>query len=259
MSAPSAPAGAGCRSLVFRARRRATKPTLTCPQQNHDGARCTGIVKSSARRNEDPRLIHRSRHPHWRAMTYIVGPSGCRKTTLISVIAGILTAEKGEVELVRNPAPAMGKCELSLFRRSDRLHLPALNRCRHSRVSRTYRPCALLANQSRPRAGRRSARCRRSAGPLNTFLPSFGLQTARRHREHRSEPQLIIFDEPTASLDAQTGQSAMELLREHALSPDRAVIVVTHDDRIFRFADRIVRMSDGRITGIELPPFTEGH
>jgi len=73
------------------------------------------------------------------------------------------------------------------------------------------------------------------------------------------QPQLVISDEPTASLDAQSGQNAMRLLREHALSPDRAVIVVTHDTRIFKFADRLIRMSDGRITEIELPPFSESH
>ena len=60
-------------------------------------------------------------------------------------------------------------------------------------------------------------------------------------------PQIVISDEPTASLDAETGREVMELLRQVASSKDRAVIVVTHDNRIFPFADYIATMSDGRI------------
>jgi putative ABC transport system ATP-binding protein len=64
-------------------------------------------------------------------------------------------------------------------------------------------------------------------------------------------PRLVICDEPTASLDAEAGRTVMELLREVALAPDRGVIIVTHDTRIFEFADVIHHMSDGRIECIE--------
>ena len=66
------------------------------------------------------------------------------------------------------------------------------------------------------------------------------------------DPQLIVCDEPTAALDAHTGHGVMETLRAIALEDSRAVLVVTHDHRIFGFADRIVRMSDGRIEADEL-------
>jgi putative ABC transport system ATP-binding protein len=62
------------------------------------------------------------------------------------------------------------------------------------------------------------------------------------------EPKLIVCDEPTAALDAQSGRRVMDLLRAVALSPDRSVIIVTHDNRIFDLADRILTMEDGRIT-----------
>jgi putative ABC transport system ATP-binding protein len=68
------------------------------------------------------------------------------------------------------------------------------------------------------------------------------------------EPRLLVCDEPTAALDAQAGQSVMELLRRIALQPDRAVIVVTHDSRVLGFGDRIVHMEDGRIGAIEAGP-----
>jgi putative ABC transport system ATP-binding protein len=64
------------------------------------------------------------------------------------------------------------------------------------------------------------------------------------------EPRLIVCDEPTAALDAETGQTVLAILRDAAVAPDRAVVVVTHDTRIFRFADRIAAMEDGRIRSV---------
>jgi putative ABC transport system ATP-binding protein len=65
------------------------------------------------------------------------------------------------------------------------------------------------------------------------------------------EPRLLVCDEPTAALDANSGRNVMELLRRVAVEPDRAVIVVTHDSRVFDFGDRIVYMSDGKVERIE--------
>ena len=62
------------------------------------------------------------------------------------------------------------------------------------------------------------------------------------------QPRLIICDEPTAALDARSGQKVMELLHIFAVDPNRACLVVTHDQRIHRFADRIIAMDDGRIS-----------
>ena len=64
-------------------------------------------------------------------------------------------------------------------------------------------------------------------------------------------PRLVVCDEPTSALDATTGQRVMETLRHAALQADRAVVVVTHDPRVYSFADRIVTMEDGRIIGDE--------
>ena len=65
------------------------------------------------------------------------------------------------------------------------------------------------------------------------------------------QPRLIVCDEPTAALDHETGHRVMELLREAAVRPDRAIIIVTHDNRIFPFGDRIAHMDDGRIVRID--------
>ena len=61
-------------------------------------------------------------------------------------------------------------------------------------------------------------------------------------------PRLLLCDEPTAALDAASGRTVMDLLREVAITPDRAVVVVTHDPRIYDRGDRMIRMADGRVT-----------
>lgn len=69
------------------------------------------------------------------------------------------------------------------------------------------------------------------------------------------EPRLVVCDEPTAALDARSGRRVMDLLREVAVDEDRACIIVTHDNRVFDLADRILVLEDGRVThdGTEMP------
>ena len=66
------------------------------------------------------------------------------------------------------------------------------------------------------------------------------------------KPRLLVCDEPTAALDAHSGQTVMQLLRRVAVQPDRAVIIVTHDSRVYRYGERIIHMSDGRIERIDV-------
>jgi putative ABC transport system ATP-binding protein len=63
-------------------------------------------------------------------------------------------------------------------------------------------------------------------------------------------PRLLVCDEPTSALDAESGRTVMELLRRVSLDADRAVIVVTHDSRVYGYGDRIIEMGDGRVTGV---------
>ena len=65
------------------------------------------------------------------------------------------------------------------------------------------------------------------------------------------DPGLLVCDEPTAALDHETGLTVMQLLRESAVGPDRAVVVVTHDNRVFQFGDRIAHMDDGVVVEVE--------
>lgn len=229
--------------------------------------RCRGIVKEFGSGETRVRVLHGvDLDIETGSMTYIVGPSGCGKTTLISVIAGILSAEEGEVELFGTRLGALSAARLAQFRAEtigfifQQFNLlPALTAAENASVP-------LLVNGASESRALRKARELLAAVGLEQHMDKFPAELSGGQQQRVAiaralvhEPRLVISDEPTASLDAQAGQQAMELLREHALRPNRAVIVVTHDNRIFHFADRIARMSDGRITGIELPPFTEGH
>jgi putative ABC transport system ATP-binding protein len=65
-----------------------------------------------------------------------------------------------------------------------------------------------------------------------------------------SRPDILVFDEPTASLDGDTGRRIVDFVKKNILNENRCILTVTHDSRIFEYADRIMRMEDGRITGV---------
>lgn len=192
------------------------------------------------------------------ATTFLVGPSGCGKTTLISVIAGLLTATSGEVIVLGETLTRMRGGRVVAFRARNlgfifqQFNLiPALTAAENAAVSLVVRGRTLAS------AKRESIRLldRLGMSPNRNKYPNqlSGGQQQRvaiaRSLVH--DPRIVICDEPTASLDAETGHEVMVLLEEIASADNRAVIVVTHDNRIFPFADHIATMSDGRIKSFE--------
>jgi putative ABC transport system ATP-binding protein len=187
-------------------------------------------------------------------ITFLVGPSGCGKTTLISVLAGMLQADSGEVDLFGQRLDRLKGARLTRFRGSNigfifqQFNLiPALDAAENAAVP-------LVVAGMRPGAARRKAvdlleklGLGAQVGKMPNQLSGGQQQRVAIARALIHQPRLVVCDEPTASLDAKSGQTVMELLRDLAGGQERAVIVVTHDDRIYRFADRIVEMSDGRI------------
>jgi putative ABC transport system ATP-binding protein len=191
-------------------------------------------------------------------LTLIVGPSGCGKTTLLSVIAGILDSDSGEVDLFGDSLTAMSDRARTSFRARNIGFvfqqynlLPALTAAENAAIP------LVIAGWSRSRAVRRAGAVLGSLGMGNKLnsLPSElsggQMQRVAIARALVHEPRLLVCDEPTAALDHETGLTVMGLLREAAVRPDRAVVVVTHDNRVFQFGDRIARMDDGLIVGIE--------
>ena len=187
----------------------------------------------------------------------LVGPSGCGKTTLISVIAAILNQDSGGCEVLGRELNGMDQRQRTHFRGVSigfvfQLFnlLPALSAIENVSVP------LLINGVSRKDAENRASQLLSEVdlGERLRALPEelSGGQQQRvaiaRALVHR--PKLIVCDEPTSSLDHDTGRIVMNILRGVAKSPDRALIVVTHDPRIFEFADRIVHMDDGKIVEV---------
>ena len=186
-----------------------------------------------------------------------VGPSGCGKTTLLSVLCGTLAFDAGEVEVFGRSLNAMSDREITAFRAANvgfifqQFNLiPTLNIVENASIP------LLLNGRSRREAEGRARDLLRTVG-LGEKLASLPAQLSGGQQQRVAiaralahEPRLIICDEPTASLDAKTGHRVMALLKDSACRPDRCVIVVTHDNRIFEFADRIAEMDDGQVKGI---------
>ncbi len=191
-------------------------------------------------------------------MLLLVGESGGGKTTLLSAIAGILDVDEGDIDVLGVPLSDLPAGKRTMFRGQTMGFiyqqfnlLPALTAAENVAVP------LLIQKISRSAALRRARAMldRVGLGDRADFLPKHlsGGQQQRVAiaRALVNEPRLLICDEPTAALDGPNGQKIMELLREVGRAPDRCVVIVTHDSRIFHFGDRIANLTDGRIVSIE--------
>ena len=195
------------------------------------------------------------------ALLMLVGPSGCGKTTLISVIAGILDRSEGECSVFGQDLSQLGGYARTRFRgvqigfvfQAYNL-IPALTAAQNVAVplminGMSLGPATKKAEELLARVGFDSRLMRARPNQLSGGQQ----QRVAISRALVHEPKLIVCDEPTAALDHETGHKVMELLREMAMGHERALVVVTHDSRIFSFGDRIAHMDDGRIDEIAGP------
>jgi len=190
-------------------------------------------------------------------MLFVVGPSGCGKTTLLTLIAGMLDADKGDIELFGRSVVNMNAAQKTDFRRGNVGFifqqfnlLPTLTAAENAAVP------LLIQDVPRKQAVERASELLKGMklghrlGAYPSSLSGGEQQRVAIARSLVAHPKLLVCDEPTASLDGDTGHKVMETLRATALKDERCVIVVTHDSRIFSFADRIARMEDGRIQSV---------
>jgi putative ABC transport system ATP-binding protein len=196
----------------------------------------------------------------------LVGPSGCGKTTLVSIVAGTLEPTDGDVVVLGQDLVRMSNGRKVKFRRdhvgfvfqSFNL-LPALTAAENAAVP------LLIAGWNRRRAVEAAAEVLDQLGMgdrlanLPSELSGGQQQRVAIARALVHEPRLLVCDEPTSALDAQNGRITMELIQKIAVQPDRVVIVVTHDSRVYSFADRIASMEDGRIDSVATGPHEAGH
>ena len=201
-------------------------------------------------------------------LSFLVGPSGCGKTTLLCVIAGLLNRARGELMVLGQKPDDLSSGDRVLFRRKNLGFvfqqynlLPALTAAENVAVP------LLAAEVPRKEALDRATALLSRLGlekkidALPSKLSGGQQQRVALARALVHEPRIVVCDEPTAALDHATGESVMELLASNAVQPDRAVIVVTHDSRVFHHAHSIAQMDDGKIVKVTRPngsPLSEG-
>ncbi|OAI41876.1 ABC transporter ATP-binding protein [Planctomycetaceae bacterium SCGC AG-212-D15] len=227
----------------------ATDLAVECRQVTKDFV--TGDVRVQALRGVDLQVPPGE-------MTLLVGPSGCGKTTLISIIAGLLQPSAGDVVVWGTSLASLTPRQQVEFRRRNVGFvfqqynlLPALTAAENAAVPLLVagwrrRPAVAKARELLDAVGL-SAR----ADALPTELSGGQQQRVAIARALIHEPKLLVCDEPTAALDAALGQTVLKLIGDVAVQKDRAVIVVTHDSRVFHFGDRIIHMDDGRVDHVE--------
>lgn len=189
----------------------------------------------------------------------LVGPSGCGKTTLISVIAGVLRRDGGACAVFNSDYEQMAEAETTRFRGENiGFVFQALNLIPTLTAAENVAVPLIINGVKRRGAVTRASAILEQVGLDERMKRSFPSDLSGGQQQRVAiaralvhDPRLIVCDEPTSALDGETGQMVMDLMRRLALAASRALVVVTHDSRIFGFADRIARMEDGRITGIE--------
>lgn len=190
-------------------------------------------------------------------MLYIVGPSGSGKTTLLSMISGILRPNSGRVMVKGKEIWDLSANEIADFRLNNigfvfqDYHLfPKLTTLENVAIplilkKRDWNESMQVAMEYLEVVGLQD----------RAELPPFKLSGGEQQRVAlaraiASRPDILIFDEPTASLDGATGRRIIGFVKEQLLNEHRSILIVTHDSRIFEFGDRIIKMEDGKIVEI---------
>jgi putative ABC transport system ATP-binding protein len=187
-------------------------------------------------------------------ITLLVGPSGSGKSTLLSIVANILTQDQGKVFLLGQ--------DISLFTQSQKANfiqknlgivfqslflIPTLDI--HDNVALPLMIAGIDKNEAYEKAflalEEVNMEKRKHSLPLN--LSKGQQQRVAIARAIVNDAKIVLFDEPTSALDAESGQDLMILLKHFAEKKEKTIFIVTHDSRIFSYANKIIHLSDGRI------------
>jgi putative ABC transport system ATP-binding protein len=191
----------------------------------------------------------------------LVGPSGCGKTTLISVIAGILDLDGGSCTIFGHDLQHMNDAERTTFRganvgfvfQSYNL-IPTLSTTENVAIPLLIAGVSLEEATTKARDMLARVGLKDKVSTLPTELSGGQQQRVAIARALVHNPKIIVCDEPTSALDHTTGGEIMELFRQEALQGNRTLVIVTHDSRIFQYADRIGVMDDGLVTKVVESP-----
>jgi putative ABC transport system ATP-binding protein len=195
---------------------------------------------------------------HFGEMLFIVGPSGSGKTTLLSMISGILRPTAGTVAVKGVDIWSRSDDELADFRLhsigfvfQDYHLFPRLSSAENVAVPLLLQDRDWAESLAAATAMLEVVGLKGRGDTLPVKLSGGEQQRVAIARAIVSGPEILILDEPTASLDGDTGRMIIAFVKEKVLNRTRSILVVTHDARINEFADRIIHMEDGRITGLD--------
>lgn len=217
--------------------------------------KCKGIKKSFINGNNKTEALRGiSLEIPDKKLTLLVGPSGSGKTTLMSIIETILTPDEGDLYILGHHMNTMNELEKAKFRNKNigfvfqALHLiPSLT------VLENVILPLIIKGENEADAKKKGISLLeqlRIKEKMNLIPPQLSRgeqQRAAIARALINDPKIILCDEPTSSLDQENGHAFMTILRDLVLTDDRTVFVITHDHRIFPFADHIIYINDGKI------------
>lgn len=190
-------------------------------------------------------------------LVMIVGPSGCGKTTLLSVIAGTLSFDSGSISVLGSELECLNKSALTQFRAQyigfifQLYHLiPTLTAAENASLPLIIQGKKLDVGLKHAQEMLNQVGLEDKHNKLPKQLSGGQQQRVAMARALVHNPPIVICDEPTSALDFETGTKVMEILKQLAVGTKRSVIVVTHDHRIYKYADRVIEMDDGCIQDV---------
>ena len=222
--------------------------------------RCEGVTKTYGEGNASAQALRGIDLEVRRGeLLMLEGPSGCGKTTLLSILAGLVHRDGGACAVLGKDFDRMGGRESALFRRRELgFVFQAFNLIPALTAAENAAAPLLIAGESRGKAVKKAEALLGQMGfdqrMMRSLPPKLSGGQQQRVAIARGlvhEPRLVVCDEPTSALDKEAGKTVMELLCKLAVAQDRTLVVVTHDERILKYGDRIARMEDGRIVRVE--------
>lgn len=217
--------------------------------------KCRGIRKSYGEgENKVDALKPTDLEIHKGELTLLVGPSGSGKTTLVSIIATILSADEGELTLLDTVMTGLSEVKKADFRCShigfvfqSLFLIPTLTVVENVSLPLIVGGIDEKVAEEKALELLKKVHLEHRANVSPRLLSKGQQQRVAIIRAMINDAAIIICDEPTSSLDHVSGGEIMEFLHTLAHKSTKAVLVVTHDPRIFSYADRIISMSDGEI------------
>lgn len=223
---------------------------------------CDGITKEYQMGKE---VVHALRgvdiEVYQKEIFMLVGPSGCGKTTLISIIAGILDSTSGSCTVLGKKMEELTDRQKIKFRAQNVGFvfqqfnlLPALTAAENVAIPLLINKVPFNKAVQQAKEMLHQVGLGERGNSLPSQLSGGQQQRVAIARALIHEPKIIVCDEPTSALDHVTGQKVIELMRELAEVHGHTLVIVTHDNRIYQYADRIAYMDDGHIIEINNSP-----